>query len=63
MKIYSQDIGMGFDIEKCAISGKWQITEGTVLSNQIARRKGKLQVVGNIRSGHQQTSGNEKENK
>ena len=30
--------------------------------NQIARRKGRLQVLGNIRSGHHQTSGDERKN-
>ena len=38
IKIYSQDIGMEFGIEKCAMlimkNGKRQITEGTELPNQ-----------------------------
>ena len=37
VRIYSQDIGMKFGIEKCAIlkmkSGKWQTTEGIELPN------------------------------
>ena len=38
VRIYSQDIGMEFDIEKYAIlvmkSGKWHLTEGIELPNQ-----------------------------
>ena len=38
VKIYSQDTGMEFGIEKCAIlvmkSGKWHMTDGTELPNQ-----------------------------
>ena len=38
VRIYSQDIGMEFGIEKCAIlvmkSGKWHLTDGMELPNQ-----------------------------
>ena len=54
-------------IEKCAKliikSGKWQMTKGIELpnqeKNQNPRRKGNLQILRNIESGHHQTSGNE----
>ena len=42
VRIYSQDIGMKFGIEKCAIlgmkSGKRLITEGVELPNQVVIR-------------------------
>ena len=42
VKIYSQDIGMECDIEKCAMlvmkSGKWHMTEGVELPNQVVIR-------------------------
>ena len=42
MGIYSEDIGMEFGIEKCAMlaikSGKRQITEGVELPNQVVIR-------------------------
>ena len=45
LRIYSQDIGMEFDIEKCAMlimkSGKWHITEGKELLN-----KEKIKMLG-----------------
>ena len=38
VRIYRQDIGMEFSIEKCVIlvmkCGKWHITDGMELSNQ-----------------------------
>ena len=38
VRIYNQDIGMEFGIEKCAMlvmkSGKWQLTDGMELPNQ-----------------------------
>ena len=38
VRIYSQDIGMEFGIEKCAMkvmkSGKWHLTDGLELPNQ-----------------------------
>ena len=38
MRIYGQDIGMEFGIEKCAMlimkSGRWQMTEGIEVSNE-----------------------------
>ena len=46
MRIYSQDIGMEFGIEKWAMlimkSGKWQITEGMELPN----KKKKIRTLG-----------------
>ena len=54
VRIYSQDIGMEFGIEKCAIlvtkSGKRPLTDGTELSNQDlnARRKRNLQILGHL---------------
>ena len=42
MRIYSQDIGLEFDIEKCAMlvmkSGKRHMTEGVELPNQVVIR-------------------------
>ena len=39
VRIYNQDIDMGFDIEKCTMlvikSGKRRITEGVELPNQV----------------------------
>ena len=47
MKIYSDDIGIEFGIEKCAMlkmrSGKRQMTEGKKLRNQ-----GKIRTLGDI---------------
>ena len=42
-------------------SGKWHMTEGIELprKNQNARRKGNLQILGNIGTWHYQTSRNE----
>ena len=58
---------MEFGIEKWTMiirkSGKREITEGIELPNKKNRnagRKGKLQVLGNIRSGHHQTEMKEK---
>ena len=59
---------MGLGIKKCAMfimkSVKRQIMEGTELLNlkkhQNVWRKEKLQLLGNIRSGYHQTSGNER---
>ena len=56
VRIYSQDIGMEFGIEKCAMlvmkSGKRHVTGGMELlnqeNNQNARRKGKLQILGHL---------------
>ena len=61
--IYSEDIGMEFGIEKCAMlimkSGKRQMTEGLELpnqeKNQNAWREGILNILGNIRSEHPKT--------
>ena len=67
VRIYSGDIEMKFGIEKCVMlmrSRKRQMTEGIELinqeKNQNARRKGNLQILGNIGSGHHQTSGEER---
>ena len=42
MRIYSQDIGMKFGIEKCAKqvmkSRKWDMTEGSELPNRVIIR-------------------------
>ena len=54
IRIYKQDIGLEFGIEKCAIrimrNGKRRITEGIELSNQERikniLRKEKLQILG-----------------
>ena len=64
IKIYSQDIGMRFGIEKCAIlkRRKREAAEGTELQNQeIIRTDGekKLRVFGSIRKGHHQISKDE----
>ena len=55
VRIYSQDIGMEFGVEKCAMlvrkNRKRHMTEGVELPNQVvinARKKGNLQIVGNI---------------
>ena len=64
IRIYDQYFGVQFGIEKCVMlknkSGKRQITELIELSNQerirTLRGKEKLQVPGNNRSGHHQTS-------
>ena len=71
IRIYSQDIGMEFDIEKNAMlirkSGKNANNEknGTDKSrkNQNGLRKGKLQVLGNSGHEHYQTSRNERKKK
>ena len=42
VRIYSQDIGMEVGKEKCAVlvmkSGKWHMTEGVELPNQVVIR-------------------------
>ena len=64
IRIYSQDLGMEFFIEKYAMlmikSGKWQMTEGIEQTNQEIIRKGNLYVLGNIGSWHYPMSGDEK---
>ena len=60
VRIYSQDIGMEFAIEKCAMlimkSRKWYWMQGRKLpksrQNQNAWKKGNLQISGNIGSRH-----------
>ena len=60
---------MEFSIEKCTMlimkrknidNGRNRTTKSR--KNQKARRKGNLQVLGNIGSGHSQTSGDERKN-
>ena len=55
VRIYCEDIRMEFGIEKCAMlvmkSGKQHMTEGIELpnqGNQNARRKGNVQILGDI---------------
>ena len=67
MKIYNQDIGKEFSIERRTIlimkSGKRHIREGVELSNQeIVERSEKrnLQRLWDIGSWHYQASGNER---
>ena len=46
-------------------SGKWQMTEEIELpnrKNQNVRRKGNLQILGNIGNGYNQTSAGERKN-
>ena len=70
VRIYSQDIGMEFGIEKCTyvINEKWQMTHNgrsqTIKSNshQNAQRKGNLKILEDIGSWHHQTTGNERKN-
>ena len=71
IRAYIQYIRSEFDIEKCAMpimkSGKRQNYRRNKTAksrkNQSAWRKGKLQVHGNIGSGHHQTSGDERKRK
>ena len=64
--IYSQEIGKEFGIEKCAMliikNGKREATEGMSKKNQIAWRKRKLQILGNIGNRYHQTSRDERKN-
>ena len=67
MRICSQDIKMEFGIEKCDMqimkSGKQQMMEGMELPNQDKiRRKGNVQILGNIGGRHRQTSREERKN-
>ena len=68
IRIYRQDIGMEFGIEKCVLlvmkSGKRHLTDGIELPNQDqnARRKRDLQILRNLGRWHHQTSRNEKQN-
>ena len=66
VRIYSQDIGKGFDIEKCALlimkRRKRHRTEGIELlnqeKNQNTQRKRNLQIQGKIRIGRNRLCGN-----
>ena len=65
VRIYSQDIGMEFSIEKCAMlvrkSGKRHMTDGMEEPNQDnAQRKQNLQILGHLGGWYHQTSGNER---
>ena len=67
VRIYSQDIGMEFGIEKCAMlimkGGKRHITEGIDLPNrEKIRTLGEKEILGNIGSGYRQTSRDERKN-
>ena len=69
VRIYIQDIGMEFGIEKCAMlvmkSRKRHLTEGVELPNQVIRTLGEkknLRILGDIGRWHHQTSGNERKN-
>ena len=67
-RMCSQEIRMEFGIEKYAMlimrSGNRHITgrieRPNQEKNQTALRKGNLQILGNIRSRHHQTSGDER---
>ena len=69
-RIYSQDIGMEFGIEKCAMlvmkSGKQHLTDGMEQSNQNKTRtlgeKGNLQILGDTGSWHHEIRGDERKN-
>ena len=61
VRIYSQDIGIEYGIEKCTRlimkTGKRHMTEGMELPNQGNRnqntwRNGNVQIPGNIGRGH-----------
>ena len=61
---------MEFGSEKChAYNEKWEKANNRrnktakLEKNQNTRREGKLQVLGNIRSRHHQTSSNERKKK
>ena len=64
VRIYSQDIGMDFGIEKCAMlvmkSGKRHMTDGIELPNhdriRTLEEKWNLQILGHIGGLHHQTS-------
>ena len=68
VRLYSQDIGMEFSLEKCAMlimkNSKRHMTEGVELPkssrHQNAWRKGYLQILWYIGSWHYQASGNER---
>ena len=65
LRIYFQDIGMDFGIEKCAMLKMRNYTDGRIKpmkprKNQNARRKGKLQILGNIGSGRHQINVDER---
>ena len=68
VRIYSQDIGMEFGIQKCAMlvmkSGKRHMTEGMELPNhdkiRTHEKKWNLQILGDLGGWHHQTSANER---
>ena len=63
-RIYSDNIGMEFVIEneKWATKNDGRNRTTKPRKKQNARRKGKLLLLGNIRSGHNQTIGEERKN-
>ena len=65
IRIYSQDIRMEFEIERCAMlimkKCKREMTEGiTLLNHKSTWRKGKSQVLRNFGYGNHQTEMKEK---
>ena len=60
IRIYTQDIEMEFGIEMCPADIE-KLKKTNNRKNQNAWRKEKLQVLGNIWSGHHQTKGKKKE--
>ena len=70
VRIYSQDIGMEFGIEKCTMlvmnSGKQHMVKGVELPNQVVIRtlkeKETYKYLRDIGSWHHQTTGNERKN-
>ena len=69
VRIYSQDLGKEFGIEKCVMlimkSGKRHLMEGVELLNQVVirmvrKKKGNLKLLEDIGSWHHQTTGNER---
>ena len=58
--IYSQDIGMEFGREKCAMLIMKSEQNYQIKKNQNALRKGSLQILGNSESGQHQKSGDER---
>ena len=66
VRICSQDIGMEFGIEKCAMlimkSGKRHLTDGMELPNQDKIRKRNIQILGHLGSWRHQISGDERQN-
>ena len=70
VRIYSQDVGMEFGLEKCATlvmkSGRWHLSDGMERENQdkiiTLGKKGNLQILGHLGGRHHQTSGDKRKN-